>query len=67
MFAVISKICKILNEVKGFDNAGYSTETACEGYMMLDYNGKRYAVKLVEVDNPSEDPFKDMKDIRYKI
>ena len=67
MFKVIHRIHEVLNMVKGFDNVGYSSDTVGDGYLMIDFEGKRYAVTLVEIPNPSEDPFKDMKDIRYKI
>ena len=42
---VITKINEVLNNVKGFE-AGYSTKNMCEGYMMVEYKGNRYAVKL---------------------
>ena len=42
---VITKIHEVLNNVKGFE-AGYSTKNMSEGYMMIEYKGKRYAARL---------------------
>ena len=67
MITVIDKLREVLNCVKGFDNVGYSGRTAPDGYMMLDYNGKRYAVKLVEIKNPSLDPFRDLDRVQYHL
>lgn len=67
MINVIIRLREILNSIKGFDNVGYSSESAPDGYMMLDYKGKRYAVKLVEIVHPSDNPFNDMKRIRYYL
>lgn len=61
---VITKIYEVLNNVKGFD-AGYSTKTMDDGYMMIDYEGRRYAVKLKEIKVPNDNPVKDIDDLQY--
>lgn len=52
---LIYKIYSILNACKGF-SAGYSSDTAANGYFYIEYEGKAYAVKMVEMpmkDNES--------------
>lgn len=52
---LIDKIYRILNACKGF-SAGYSSDTATQGYFYIEYEGKAYAVKMVEMpmkDNES--------------
>lgn len=56
---LISKIHDVLNHIKDF-NAGYSSKTICDGYMLIEYKGERYAVKAVKIDTPNEDIFKDI-------
>jgi hypothetical protein len=63
---VITKIHAVLNNVKGFE-AGYSSKNMREGYMMIEYNGKRYAVKLKEIEEPNDDPVKDINDLQYYL
>ena len=45
---LISKIYSILNACKGF-SAGYSSDTAAQGYFYIEYEGKAYAVKIAEM------------------
>lgn len=45
---LIYKIYSILNACKGF-SAGYSSDTAAQGYFYIEYEGKAYAVKMVEM------------------
>lgn len=49
---LIDKIYRILNACKGF-SAGYSSDTAAQGYFYIEYEGKAYAVKIAEM--PMED------------
>ena len=63
---VITKMHEVLNQVKGFE-AGYSTKTMDDGYMLIEYKGKRYAVKLKEIKNPHENPIKDIDDLQYYL
>lgn len=67
MLAVIQRLHEVLNSVKGFDNVGYAGNTVHQGYMMLDYQGKRYAVKLVEIEKPSINPFNDLDKLKYHV
>lgn len=63
---VITTLHKALNMIKGF-TAGYSTDTFGDGYMMIEYDGVRYAVKLEEIKTPSEDPADDLERLRYLV
>ena len=62
---LIHKMHEVLNHIKGFE-VGYSTKTVGDGYMLIEYKGKRYAVKAVEI-NPSEDIFKDIEKVKYFV
>lgn len=48
MTQLIDKIYRILNACKGF-TAGYSSDTASDGYFYIEYEGKAYAVKIAEM------------------
>lgn len=48
MASLIHKILEILNECKNF-SAGYSGDDAPNGYMMIEYNNVRYAVRIIEM------------------
>ena len=63
---IITKMHEVLNNVKGFE-AGYSTKTMDDGYMLIEYNGKRYAVKMKEIKMPNDDPVKDIQALQYHI
>lgn len=63
---VITKIHEVLSNVKGFET-GYSTTNVSEGYMMIDYKGKRYAVRLKEIETPNENPVKDINNLQYYL
>ena len=55
MSQLVDKIYRILNACKGF-TAGYSSDTAAKGYFYIEYEGKAYAMKMVEMpmkDNES--------------
>ena len=63
---LITKVHRVLNEVKDFE-VGYSTKNIDDGYMLIVYKGKRYAVKAVEITNPSEDIVKDVEQTQYYV
>jgi hypothetical protein len=63
---LIAKIHQVLNLVKDF-KVGYSTKSIDDGYMLIEYKGKRYAVKAVEITNPSEDIVKDVERTQYYV
>ena len=55
MKELIYRLYSILNACKGFE-AGYSSDTSSDGYFYIEYEGKAYAVKMVEMpmkDNES--------------
>lgn len=54
---LIRKIYEILNLCKDFE-VGYNS--ACKDSMIIDYNGRRYAVNFIEITNPSESIFDDL-------
>lgn len=58
MFELITKLHTVLNNVKGFI-AGYGTK-GCDDRMYINYNGKHYMLKLVELD-PIEVTDKDRR------
>lgn len=66
MITVIQKIHEVLNLIKDFQT-GYSSKTVSDGYMLISYKDKRYAAKLVEIENPSENPFDDLDRIHYML
>lgn len=61
---LIQKLHQILNLCKGF-LTGYSGGD--EHHMLIEYEGKRYAVKIVEIENPSEDAFEDIGRLKYYV
>ena len=63
---VITKIHEVLNNVKGFE-AGYSTKNMDDGYMMIIYNGKPYAVKIKEVEDSKNDLVTITSNLQYYI
>ena len=63
---IITKMHEVLNNVKGFA-AGYSTRNMSDGYMLIDYNGKRYAVRMREIENHNDNPVKDIDNLQYYI
>ena len=54
MFEVISNLNKALSLIKKF-KSGYRGSDAYEGYMVIEHNDKRYAVKLVEMNNADQE------------
>lgn len=63
---VVIKLCEALNMIKDFV-AGYSTRSLDDGYLLITYRGKRYAVKISEIENPSEDVVKDIDKLPYLV
>lgn len=63
---LIAKLHEVLNMIKDF-RAGYSTKNAGDGYMMVEYKGKRYAVKIEEIKNPSENAVDDIDRLQYIV
>ncbi|MEE0968731.1 MAG: hypothetical protein U0M06_05100 [Clostridia bacterium] len=63
---LIHKIHQTLSVIKDFE-AGYSSKTVGDGYMLIEYQGKRYAVKIVEIETPSESISKDIDRVQYWV
>ena len=63
---IITKMHEVLNNVKGFE-AGYSTKTMDEGYMMIIYKGKPYAVKIKEVEDIKNDLVTITRNLQYYV
>ena len=64
---LIHKIYRILNACKGFE-AGYSSDTASEGYFYIEYEGKAYAVKIAEMPiKATESSFSRVGKVQYYI
>ena len=61
---LIQKLHQILNLCKGFET-GYSSGD--KNHMLIIYEGKRYAVKIAEIENPSEDAFEDISRLKYYV
>lgn len=67
MNQVIDKIYSILNACKGF-SAGYSSDTASDGYFYIEYEGKAYAVKIAEMPmKEGESSFDRLGKVQYYI
>lgn len=67
MNRIIDKIYRILNACKGFE-AGYSSDTASKGYFYIEYEGKAYAVKMVEMPmNNDESSFSRLDKVQYYV
>lgn len=63
---IIIKLGEVLNLAKGF-TVGHSADSFKDGYMLIEYEGKRYAVKIAEIPNPSEDIFEDIRKLKYLV
>ena len=64
---LIHKIYGILNACKGFE-AGYSSDTASDGYFYIEYEGKAYAVKIAEMPmKENESSFSRVGKVKYYI
>ena len=73
---MIHKITEILNNCKGF-NVGWDGDSLNKGYFYIRYEGKPYAIKVIEMDdavitdrdrqhyaNSSDETIKDFKNIK---
>lgn len=64
---LIYKIYSILNACKGF-SAGYSSDTAAQGYFYIEYEGKAYAVKIAEMPmKDNEGSFDRLSKVQYYV
>ena len=64
---LIYKIYSILNACKGF-SAGYSSDTAAQGYFYIEYEGKAYAVKIAEMPmKDNESSFDRLSKVQYYV
>lgn len=63
---IIARLHAVLNMIKDF-SAGYSTKNAGDGYMLIQRKGKRYAVKITEIENPSENVVDDIDRLEYLV
>lgn len=67
-YRTVIEINKILNQIKGFD-AGYSSSTADDGYMLIRKDGRSYAVKITEMPESIQnmDLFDQIDQVKYYI
>lgn len=63
---IIKALHQVLNLMKDF-TAEYSTKNMDKGLMIVEYEGKRYALKVVEIENPSENAADDIDRLEYII
>ena len=63
---LIIEMNDVLNHIKDFETT-YSSKSYGDGYMLIEYKGKRYAVKAVEIANPRENILEDIADIKYFV
>lgn len=67
MKQLIDKVYRILNACKGF-TAGYSSDTASEGYFYIEHEGKAYAVKIAEMPmEENESSFDRLGKVQYYV
>ena len=63
---IIKALHQVLNLMKDF-TAEYSTKNMDKGRMIVEYEGKRYSRKVVEIENPSENAVDDIDRLEYII
>ena len=63
---IIQALHRVLNLMKDF-TAEYSTKNMNKGLMIVEYEGKRYALKVVEIENPSERALDDFDRLEYLV
>ena len=63
---IIQALHQVLNMMKDF-TAGYSSKNMGKGLMLVEYEGKRYALKIVEIENPSESALDDLDRLEYIV
>lgn len=66
MIELIIKLHTVLNLFKDF-KAGYSSKSAKDGYMLIEHNNTRYAVKIEEITYPKENINDDIERLEYLI
>ncbi len=59
-------IHSILNLMKDFV-VGIGDISEEEGRMLIVHKGKRYAVKIVEYENPSDNDIENVRKLKYQI
>lgn len=67
-YHAVIEIHKVLNQIKGFD-AGYSSSTADDGYMLIRKDGRSYAVKITEMPEHIQNMnlFDQIDQVKYYI
>lgn len=67
-YRTVIEIHKVLNQIKGF-NAGYSSLTADDGYMLICKDGRSYTVKITEMPEHIQnmDLFDQIDQVTYYI
>lgn len=67
-YHAVIEIHKVLNQIKGFD-AGYSSSTADDGYMLIRKDGRSYAVKITEMPERIQNMnlFDQIDQVKYYI
>ena len=63
---IIQALHRVLNLMKDF-TAEYSTKNMNKGLMIVEYEGKRYALKVIEIENPSESAVDDFDRLEYLV
>ena len=63
---IIQELHQVLNLMKDF-TAGYSTKNMDKGLMIVEHEGKRYTLKIVEIENPSERAVDDFDRLEYLV
>ena len=63
---IVAKLHEVLNMIKDF-SAGYSTKNSGDGYMLIQHKGKRYAVKITEIEALSEKAVDDIDRLEYLV
>ena len=63
---IIQALHQVINLMKDF-TAGYSTKNMDKGLMIVEYEGKRYALKVVEIENPSKRAVDDFDRLEYLV
>lgn len=66
MNELIIKLHEVLNLIKDF-TVGYGNNSLRDGRMLIVYKGKRYAVRIVEFENPSDNDWKNIDNLKYQI
>lgn len=63
---IVARLHEVLNMIKDF-SASYSTKNAGDGYMLIQHKGKRYAVKITEIESPAENAVDDIDRLEYLV